>query len=227
MKWRKKNNWKLVFDIKSSNLDKAQTSEDQENCDQCGKLFSRSRDLVAHVKFKHLGEKDRCNHCNRTFSRKRDFLAHITFKHQGNNDKWNECNKVFADKTSLKEHIRQIHEGLVYLCPQCNWSTKQKHYLKDHLRYKHRGLLYKCDVGCDFSKGMESFYSNHSCNKEDNVLYRCYKSKCEFSAAQKLVLKKHIQKDHVSGTYKCQFGCDFITDTKPNYQKHIFSIHDL
>ncbi len=94
--------------------------EQNLDCPECGKPYTREDYLEAHRKAEHFGTRYKCQFCNeKVYKYKRDLLKHIIRKHkklkQGKDD-WESVveNKVPMDMLSLEKRD-SIRQYLLYL----------------------------------------------------------------------------------------------------------------
>ena len=84
------------------------------NCDSCGKIFRKCKNLKIHVKTIHQGIKQSCLVCTKEFCNKEDLKTHMKRVHEGdqNYNKCPTCRKPFSRPGNLQTHIKSVHEKL-------------------------------------------------------------------------------------------------------------------
>ncbi|XP_032810240.1 uncharacterized protein LOC116942417 isoform X4 [Petromyzon marinus] len=127
-------------------LEGEETTEKVIECPECGRAFSNSAHLTAHMR-SHTGEKPySCDVCGRAFSLKGNLKTH-QLTHTGEKPyHCGTCDRVFTHYSSLKYH-RRTHTGeRPYSCDVCGRSFAQASGLKAH-RFTHTGERpYACHV---------------------------------------------------------------------------------
>uniref|UniRef100_A0A8W7PVI2 C2H2-type domain-containing protein n=1 Tax=Anopheles coluzzii TaxID=1518534 RepID=A0A8W7PVI2_ANOCL len=112
-------------------------------CELCPAKFSSPGLLAAHIRIKHLNQRDfKCPQCDYASHYKKDLVAHI-LGHEGKLFRCEEfgCNVVYRTLLGLKKHI-SWHYNLptpVYACHLCDNHLRYKSStsLKKHFLFKH------------------------------------------------------------------------------------------
>lgn len=169
-------------------------------------MFKSSRRFYRHSKT-HDQPQSRiqftCEICVKSFLCKQSLKDHLTLKHgkQGRILKcpYKECKTPdYPSQSALKQHIRRTHIVENLTCKDCGSKLKNQAALIEHCR------------------------RNKSCAQQSGreiALHYC--PRCPKSFAQKIVLKRHIEKIHVTkrtykhegkeGAINCYF-CPYVTD---------------
>uniref|UniRef100_A0A8C9NZ23 ZFP92 zinc finger protein n=1 Tax=Spermophilus dauricus TaxID=99837 RepID=A0A8C9NZ23_SPEDA len=132
---------------RSSNLIKHRIIHSGEKpfaCSECGKLFRRSFALLEHQRI-HSGEKPyACGECGKTFTRSSNLIKHQII-HSGEKPfACSECGKLFRRSFALLEHQR-IHSGeRPYACSECGKAFSRSSNLIQHQRTHSGQKPYTC-----------------------------------------------------------------------------------
>ena len=106
------------------------------NCDSCGKIFRKCKNLKIHVKTIHQGIKQSCQVCTKEFCNKEDLKTHMKRVHEGdqNYNKCPTCRKPFSRPGNLHTHIKSVHEKRKdQKCDYCIFYSSRKDALKKHI----------------------------------------------------------------------------------------------
>ena len=108
------------------------------NCEDCGKICQRARDLQDHVNSVHLGLKD--FHCGVPG-----------------------CQESFPIVSSLKRHIKICHQKLKpFACPDCHIPFSTGSQMRVHKESAHDGVMHHCKFdGCTKSYPDPSNLNRH------------------------------------------------------------------
>ncbi|XP_038307136.1 zinc finger protein 92 homolog isoform X1 [Canis lupus familiaris] len=142
---------------RSSNLIKhrvVHSSEKRYACPECGKLFGRSFALLEHRRI-HSGEKPyACPECGKTFTRSSNLIKHQVI-HSGEKPfACPECGKPFRRRFALLEH-RRVHSGeRPYACPECGKAFGRSSNLIEHQRTHGGAKPYACGQCLKAFKGV-------------------------------------------------------------------------
>nr|XP_045017428.1 zinc finger protein 75A isoform X3 [Jaculus jaculus] len=147
VKKRKKfSTWKQEL-LRLMDLHKKDRAEEKPfKCQECGKSFRVSSDLIKHQRI-HTEEKPyKCQQCDKRFRWSSDLNKHLT-THQGIKPyKCSWCGKSFSQNTNLHTHQRTHTGEKPYSCHECGKKFSQNSHLIKHQRTHTGEQPYSCGV---------------------------------------------------------------------------------
>uniref|UniRef100_A0A452V6Z5 Zinc finger protein 92 homolog n=1 Tax=Ursus maritimus TaxID=29073 RepID=A0A452V6Z5_URSMA len=188
---------------RSSNLIKHRvihSGEKPYECSECGKLFRRSFALLEHQRI-HSGEKPYvCSECGKTFTRSSNLIKHQII-HSGEKPyKCSECGKLFRRRFALLEHQR-IHSGeKPYVCSECGKTFTRSSNLIKHQIIHSGEKPYKCsECGKLFRRRFALL--EHQRIHSGEKPYKC--SECGKLFRRRFALLEHQRIHSGEKPYKC------------------------
>ncbi|KAM6166469.1 zinc finger protein 75A isoform 2-T2 [Erethizon dorsatum] len=145
-KRKKLSTWKQEL-LKLMDLHKKDRTGDKPfKCQECGKSFRVSSDLIKHQRI-HTEEKPyKCPQCDKRFRWSSDLNKHLT-THQGIKPyKCSWCGKSFSQNTNLHTHQRTHTGEKPFTCHECGKKFSQNSHLIKHRRTHTGEQPYSCGV---------------------------------------------------------------------------------
>ena len=117
-------------------------------CHSCGKTFSTSTVLKAHILEIHERHKNfKCASCGILFSRCQNLNSHIYAVHEDQKEQTcDSCDKMFSKVQNLKAHFLTIHHAANnHKCNKCGKFFSREENLKMHIHFVHENQRADCD----------------------------------------------------------------------------------
>ena len=201
-----------------------------ENCDYCGKSFSRCH-LKDHIATVHEKQRNyRCEICSKSYTQRSALHKHNRAIHENSTKSTThpckKCDKVYTSKGALYTHVKQFHENVKnHECDVCHKGFFFKSQLTLHIKFIHeKNREFQCDQ-CSSSYNEPGTLYHHL----KIVHGASYDLNCDFCGRKFIslfVLNQHLCKTHnQKPKYKCVL-CQRPFFMLDDLTKHVHYVHD-
>ena len=110
------------------------STEGLHKCADCGSVFNRRKQLLYHVKTKHMSKRFVCSQCLYTFASRGGVTEHVKHVHQKlARYQCAHCGKGYSHRSHYLDHLA-THTGVKRnVCPICQRQFTFGHSLKEHI----------------------------------------------------------------------------------------------
>ncbi|XP_030155215.1 zinc finger protein 677-like [Lynx canadensis] len=170
-------------------------------CNDCGKAFSKSANLMSHERI-HSGQRPyKCNDCGKAFTDRSNLIHHRKIHTGEKPHKCNECGKAFTQFGNLARH-QKTHTGeKPHKCNVCDKAFTRSSSLMAHQRIHTGEKPYKCNK-CDKAFIKHSHLWGHERTHTGEKPYKC--SECGKAFAERSHLTQHKKIHTGEKPYKCK-----------------------
>ena len=202
------------------------------SCDQCEFDTEIAGDLKEHTTrgIHMIGstESFTCQECNFSFKNELQLKKHLLNAHTKHADLetaflCGQCNLSFESLLKCQEHV----DAHLYKCYKCNFESKNSVDVMKHEKNEHE--LFNCESSsnikcsyCDYVSSDKETLLNHTSRKHG--LINC--DKCEYSALDEGIMKKHMYKHTGRMVYQCRI-CEFEATKQEILENHIEVKHNV
>ncbi|XP_057616468.1 zinc finger protein 92 homolog [Chionomys nivalis] len=204
---------------RSSNLIKhriVHSGEKPYKCSECGKLFRRNLALQEHQRI-HSGDKPyECGECGKTFTRSFNLIKHQIIHSSEKPFVCRVCGKVFRRSFALHEHAR-IHSGeRPYECGECGKAFSRSSNLIEHQRTHSGQKPYICQECGKAFKGISQLIHHQRSHRGDRP-FSC--QECGKAFRGHSGLSQHQRVHSGEKPYECS-DCGRAFGRRANLFKH-------
>ncbi|KAF6203972.1 hypothetical protein GE061_002310 [Apolygus lucorum] len=192
-------NWECTVCDENLNTLGALKSHHQEShnrpadfkCTKCGKIYTRYRSFVRHVKLHNDPKRFTCETCGKKFSQKTVLQSHQTVHTEERPHVCPQCGKAFKQFSSLYLHSRShLPEQAKpkFHCPVCKKMFSSKHTMENHSKIHTGEKNFSCDI-CGKTFIAKGSLNYHLLSHDDLKNHSCSLCKKSFKTAR--LLAKH------------------------------------
>ena len=191
--------------------------QEEFECEQCKKKFSKKERLERHARVYHM-EEFKCEKCGKRFSRKENLKRHITVR-QELKFECELCHRKFSLRCEKMRHLKNEHkieagDEAKMKCEVCDRKLK-RFAMKDHMKRRHKIEYVEC-AQCGETFNNETKLETHK-SLVHVVKLQCDLCDEEFELNEALAAHKDL--DHRE--FKCdEQGCGFKAKTEADLRNH-------
>ncbi|CAH0405815.1 unnamed protein product [Chilo suppressalis] len=219
------------------------------HCTSCPYTTPHSQTLVNHMR-RHDGERPYVCHCGKRFTQSSGLSAHLKTHSDTRYFTCSKCGRQFKHAYTLKRHA-VVHETSKFICNICHKGLKSKQSLQEHIQRHYNVRNYSCeDCGDTFVSSSELIHHKKkhyvdqklechlcgykTCEKRRLILHlkrhtgdKAYKCKlCEVTFYTQGEMRRHQRVHTHEKPYLCP-ACSQRFSYSPSLNKHMSTVHGV
>ncbi|KAL4234541.1 hypothetical protein ACF0H5_006184 [Mactra antiquata] len=180
-------------------------------CEVCGKVFHKLRNLRFHRHVHETGNEYLCSICSKLLKTKAIFERHLKTHQEKQTYKCTQCDFESSVNIAIHRH-RQIHNSDSHLCETCGLAYKDKSTLSKHKKVHDLSRPFACThPGCSWRFMTEVMCNAHIRSHSSKRKYKC--TMCGYAFFQKHHLQRHEKIVH-----------NIVHKTKSDYDSYNWKI---
>ncbi|CAH1776925.1 unnamed protein product, partial [Owenia fusiformis] len=176
------------------------TEEVKKVCAECGKEFTKMRQLNKHMKTAHSDERPyKCDACPKAFKQQDKLKDHVNRIHKKITKciQCEFCAELFSSNAALRKHTLTRHDPNYqrpeFMCDQCPKKFLIKNHLEYHVKATHTGELNLVCPDCDKRFTRKLHLKRHMLTHNTGPKpFSC--QQCDSTFSRKEHMKRHLIK---------------------------------